>query len=296
MFDISCSIVLFHNPVEEVRKVVECFLRCTKKIKLYLVDNSGEDSFRYQFLSPDIEYIFTGKNIGFGAAHNLAIKKSIGKSRYHLILNPDVEFNTSILDELFNFMEYNKSVGSVMPKVLYRNGDLQYLCKRLPSPADLFLRRFFPAPLKFILNKYLDRYELRDMDYEATMDVPNLSGCFMFVRTQVFSSVGLFDEQFFLYMEDTDLCRRINKYYRTVYYPRVSIIHGYSKASYKTLKLTKRHLISSIKYFNKWGWLDDHTRLYTNNLINRSGRIKQAGVLGQHTILQPLHQHIITVS
>lgn len=294
MVDISCSIVLFHNPVEEVRLAVECFLKCTKNIKLYLVDNSKDDSLRYQFLSPRIEYIFNKKNLGYGAGHNIAIKKAIGNSRYHLVLNPDIEFNTEILDELFRFMEQNKSVGSVMPKVLYKNGELQYLCKRLPSPVDLFLRRFFPGRLKFILNKFFDGYELRDMDYNAVMDVPNLSGCFMFIRTDVFSSIGLFDEKFFMYMEDTDLCRRINKYYRTVYYPLVSIIHGYSKASYKTFKLTKYHLNSSVKYFNKWGWMKDNNRLYINQSINRNYLKPQLKLHGTNTIIKPL-QHPISV-
>jgi len=276
--------------------VVECFIKSTRNIKLYLVDNSQDDKFRYQFLSPDIEYIFTGKNLGFGAGHNIAIRKAIGNSHYHLVLNPDIEFKTDILSELFDFMQQNRGVGSVMPKVLYKNGDLQYLCKRLPSPADLFLRRFLPGPLKLMLNPVLQQYELRDRDYNAVMDVPNLSGCFMFIRTEIFNSIGLFDERYFLYMEDTDLCRRINKYYRTVYYPLVSIMHGYSKASYKTFKLTKFHLKSSVKYFNKWGWLDDNNRSYINRLITRNYLKPQLKFNRSHNvIIQPL-QHSVTAS
>ncbi len=292
MFDITCSIVLYHNPIEEVKKAVESFLKCTKNVKLFLVDNSKDDTLRYKFLSPRIEYIFNGKNLGYGAANNVAIRRAIGVSRYHLILNPDIEFKTEILDDLFLFMERNRSVGSVMPKVLYKNGDLQYLCKRLPSPVDLFLRRFLPAPLKVVLNKQLEKYELRDKNYNAIMDVPNLSGCFMFVRTEVFSSIGLFDEQYFLYMEDTDLCRRINKYYRTVYYPQVSIIHGYSKASYKTFKLTRYHLNSSIRYFNKWGWMKDINRQYINGAINRNCLKLELKLQGQNTIIKSIPQPV----
>src|SRR5687767_3728490 len=98
MFEISCSIVLFHNDVDEVRKPIESFLGCSKNVKLYLVDNSAEDTLRFQFISPQIEYIFTGKNLGYGAGHNLAIQKARGKSQYHIILNPDIEFNPKILD------------------------------------------------------------------------------------------------------------------------------------------------------------------------------------------------------
>lgn len=270
MLEISCSIVIFHSPVEELKIAIESFLNCSKNIKLYLIDNSTEDKLRYQFLSPQIEYIFNGKNLGYGAGHNIAIKKAQGRSQYHIVLNPDIEFNPSVLDGLYEFMQQNKNVGLVMPKVLYKNGLTQYLCKRLPSPADLFLRRFIPSKVKILFKKVLAAYELRHKDYNSIMEVPNLSGCFMFIRTGVFLNVGMFDEQYFMYLEDTDLSRRINKYYRTIYYPMESITHGYSKASYKSFKLMKHHLTSSIRYFNKWGWFKDQNRLLINKSIDCS--------------------------
>ncbi len=267
MIDISCSIVLYHHSPTELRPSVESFLGCGRNVKLYLIDNSADDILRYQFVSPQIQYIFNDENFGYGAGHNIAIKLARGKSRYHLILNPDVEFNPEIISKLYDFMQANSDVGQVMPKVLYRNGDTQYLCKRLPAPADLFVRRFIPKSLKFLLNKYLSKYELRNRDYNNMMDVPNLSGCFMFIRTSVFDSIGQFDERYFMYLEDTDLCRRINKYYRTVYYPSVHIIHGYQKASYINRKLLLHHLQSGIRYFNKWGWFSDKNRMYVNNVL-----------------------------
>lgn len=283
---------MFHNPVEELRIAIESFLNSLKNIKLYLIDNSSNDSLRYKFLSPQIEYIFNGKNLGYGAGHNIAIQKARGNSQYHIILNPDIEFNPSILNGLYDFMEQNSNVGLVMPKVLYKNGLTQYLCKKLPSPADLFLRRFFPGPVKNIFKKILAEYELRHKDYNSIMEVPNLSGCFMFIRTSIFENVGLFDEQYFMYLEDTDLSRRINKYYRTVYYPLETITHGYSKASYKNFKLMKHHLNSSIKYFNKWGWFTDQNRLLINQSINRSSFKPMLKLAEQKILLQP-QPHII---
>ena len=271
MIDITCSIVLYHNPAEEVRKAIESFLNSNKNVKLYLVDNSANDLLRYQFISPQLEYIFNGRNLGYGAGHNLAIQKAMGKSKYHLVLNPDVEFNPSILNSLFNFMELNQEVGLTMPKIFYKNGQTQYLCKKIPSPADLILRRFLPGPLQGMFKKSLEQYELKHKDYDKIMEVPNLSGCFMFIRTEIFSSVGLFDERYFLYLEDTDLCRRINEDYRTIYFPKVCITHGYSKASYKSFRLMKLHLQSSIKYFNKWGWFKDLKREAINySVLNNS--------------------------
>lgn len=284
MFDISCSIVLYRNPVSEVRKAVESFLSCNLNTKLFLVDNSPEDSMRYEFQSPRIEYIFTGRNLGFGAGHNLAIRKCIGQSRFHLILNPDVEFGEGTISAILQFMSTRKQVGLVMPKVLYRSGDIQFQCKLLPSPADLFVRRFVPGPVKFLFRSVLDRYELKHHDYNSIMEIANLSGCFMCVRTDVFRKVGLFDEQYFLYFEDTDLSRRINEHYQTVYYPRVSVVHGYRRASHRVPVLFMHHLLSSVKYFNKWGWFVDSRRVALNAPLmpksqtlpapNRFGRLR----------------------
>jgi GT2 family glycosyltransferase len=267
MIEISCSIVLFHNPVVEITKAINSFLSSTKNAKLYLVDNSADDSLRYVFNQHRVEYIYNGRNLGYGAAHNIAIEKAIGVSKYHLVLNPDVQFEPEIINRLSKFMEQHNDVGLVMPKVLYPNGNMQYLCKMLPSPTHLFLRRFIPGPVKKLFKNTLEKYELKNKDYNAIMETPNLSGCFMFIRTSIFKEVGMFDERYFLYLEDTDLCRRINERYRTIYYPIVSIIHGYSKASYKSFRLMKLHLKSSVKYFNKWGWFSDKDRKLINTCI-----------------------------
>ena len=162
-------------------------------------------------------------------------------------------------------MDGHPEVGQVMPKVFYPNGELQYLCKLLPTPMDLLCRRFIPY--KKYIEKRNNRYELRFTDYDSIMEVPSLSGCFMFIRTDVLKEIGGFDERFFMYAEDIDLCRRIGKVSRTIYYPLVSIYHEYEKGSYKNRKLFKYHICSVIKYFNKWGWLFDSERKERNNRI-----------------------------
>lgn len=265
--DIKVSLVLYHNPVEEVLKLVHTLLEVPLDLRVVVMDNSSDDSFRYYLMDPRIDYIFCGENLGYGGGHNLAISLSKGKAKYHIVINPDIELEPDTILNLFRYMEQNTNVGLVMPKILYRNGTLQFLCKQLPSPADLILRRFIPGPVKRLFKNQLSKYELRDKNYNIPMEVPNLSGCFMFLRTEVFEQVGLFDERFFMYMEDTDLSRRIRQRYLTVYYPHAVVIHGYAKASYKTLKLTVQHIKSSIKYFNKWGWFTDAERLALNNSI-----------------------------
>lgn len=265
--DIKVSLVLYHNPVEEVLNLIHTLLDVPLDIRVVVMDNSSDDSFRYYLIDPRIDYIFCGENLGYGGGHNLAISMGKGSAKYHIVINPDIELEPGTILNLYQFMEQNSNVGLVMPKILYRNGALQFLCKQLPSPADLILRRFIPGPVKRLFRTQLSKYELRDKNYDIPMEVPNLSGCFMFLRTEVFKQVGLFDERFFMYMEDTDLSRRIRQQYRTVYYPHAVVVHGYAKASYKTLKLTLQHIKSSIKYFNKWGWFSDAERLALNNSI-----------------------------
>ncbi len=270
MKSINVSIVLFKNDQDLVKKAIYSCVNSVLINRIYLIDNSPTDILScLASLDSRIEYIFNNANLGFGKAHNIALKRSIEENiPYHLVLNPDVYFEKGVLEELYNFMEANKDVGLVMPKVLYPDGNIQYLCKLLPAPLDLFGRRFLNfGPFRKIVEKRNEIYELRFTGYDKIMEVPYLSGCFMFIRTEVLKKVGLFDERFFMYIEDTDLSRRIHRVAKTVYYPYVYIYHDYGKGSYKSLKLLSYHIKSAIKYFNKYGWFFDKERKEINMQI-----------------------------
>ena len=260
MIQINASIVLYHNKKEQLIKVINSFLNTSLEVKLYLVDNSLNDDLNVlRKLDSRIEYIFNNANLGYGSAHNIAMRKSImdGVS-YHLVLNPDIYFERGVLEELFSYLEDNKDVGNLIPQIRYPNGDIQYLCKLLPTPIDLILRRF--VPLKSWEEKRNQNYELRWTGYDKVMNVPSLSGCLMFLRTEVLKDIGLFDENIFMYLEDTDLNRRIHSKYKTIFYPKVEIVHEYAKESYVSKKLLMFHIKSAIYYFNKWGWIFDRQR------------------------------------
>jgi GT2 family glycosyltransferase len=265
-FDIIISIVTYQTKDDTLKRCIDSILGTNLRIKLYIIDNSPTDKIKSICCNSKIRYIFNNANIGYGAGHNIAIKKTIAqKIKYHLVLNPDIYFEKGTIEKLYDFMESNPDISLVMPKVLYPDGSIQYLCKLLPTPMDLIRRRFFPP------SKYLDKksffYELRFAGYDKIIDVPYLSGCFMFVRTEALVRAGLFDEQFFLYLEDLDLSRRIHEYYRTVYCPEVSVFHQYEKGSYKNSRLLKYHIQSAIKYFNKWGYFFDKKRQEINKII-----------------------------
>lgn len=266
MKNLSASIVTYQNDASMIAKAIHSFLGSTTDSRLFLIDNSPTDQLKYLAYDPRITYVFNNRNLGFGAGHNIAIGQILNESTYHLVLNPDVYFEKDTIPKLYDYMEKNDDIGLVMPKVLYPDGRLQPLCKLLPSPQTLILRRFFPF-LKEIVRKQNYVYELQFSSYNSVMDVPFLSGCFMFLKTKALKEAGLFDERFFLYTEDTDLTRRIHKKFRTVFYPDASIFHHHARGSYKDSLLLYRNIVSAIRYFNKWGWFYDTDRSMINRKI-----------------------------
>jgi GT2 family glycosyltransferase len=271
-FDITASIVLYRNNPEILSKSINSFLGSSLRIKLYLIDNSPTDQLQNITHDPRCEYIFCNENLGFGKAHNIALRKSLSESRYHVVLNPDVYFNPEALIPMFTYLETHADVGQLMPKVLYPDGQIQYSGKLIPTPLNLIGRRFLG---RFEYVKKKNRlYELKDYGYDTIINVPNHLGCFMLLRTEALKEVGLFDERIFMYTEDVDLTRRMHQKYKTIFFPGAAIYHHYERGSYKNPKLLFYHIRSAIQYFNKWGWFFDKERAAVNkNLLNEFGRL-----------------------
>lgn len=263
MYDITASIVLYDNELSVLQRTIDSFLNTNMNVKLYLIDNSSLPIWTDMIAHECIEYIYLNANRGFGAGHNVLLRQPSKIGKYHLVLNPDVCFERGTLERLYYYMEEHSDIGNVLPRVVYPNGDLQYLCKLLPTPMDWIGRMFIP--FKSWKRKINDNFELRFADYNKEMNVPYLSGCFMFLRKSVIEEIGVFDEGIFMYGEDTDLNRRIYQKYRTMYYPSVTIIHNFEKGSHKSFRLLWIHIKAAIYYLNKWGWFFDEER----KLINR---------------------------
>jgi GT2 family glycosyltransferase len=270
---ISCSVVCYHNAPEQVAQVLHSLVsgRATADVvlRIYLVDNSSDNTLAALAAQFGAIYLALPHNPGFGTAHNCAIRDAMAHDAdYHVVLNPDICFGSDVLGTLVDYMEQQRDIGLLMPKVQYPDGRRQNLCKLLPSPADLLLRRFLPT--LFRLSGRLATYELHHSGYDHIMDVPSLSGCFMLLRVAVLREVGGFDERFFMYLEDVDLTRRIARHARTTYFPHVSIVHEYGKGSYKSITLLFHHISSAIRYFNKWGWFQDEEK----RAINQTALLK----------------------
>jgi GT2 family glycosyltransferase len=238
---------------------------------LYLIDNSPVKTDIDSILTiyKNIHYYFTGENKGYGAGHNIALREAVDSgAEFHIVMNPDIRFSPDIIPVLASYMYLHDDVAYILPKVVYPDGSIQYLCKLLPTPFDLIFRRFVPN-LKFV-QKLNDKYVLRNNGYNQIINPPCLSGCFMFLRASAIKEHNLFfDERFFMYCEDFDLIRRIHCVGKTIYYPNVSIVHDHARESHKSNKMLFEHIKSAIKYFNKWGWFIDKERKYFNHNILR---------------------------
>ena len=141
MNSITASIVLYNNDISILKKTVNSLFNNSLIKCLFLIDNSENNNLEQYFLDDRIVYIHNPSNPGFGASHNLAIVQSIQQqSKYHIIVNPDIFFEIGTIESIFDFMENNLSVGHLMPKILYPNGKIQFLCKHNPTFFDLFVR------------------------------------------------------------------------------------------------------------------------------------------------------------
>lgn len=230
-------------------------LQCIKSIQksqtnlnyeIIIVDNCSTDGSKQVFetLSTELnvlQYFYLEENLGFGKANNIAFNNAKGK--YTLILNPDTLLEADTLQVMYDYMDSNPDIGASGCKVLNHDGTFQAACRRgFPTPWASFcklfgLQRLFPK------SKLFTQYNLNYLNEDETNDIDALIGAFMFVRTDVLVKVGGFDDSFFMYGEDLDLCYRIkNAGFRISYYPQTTIVHYKGESS-------KRSTLNEDKFF-----------------------------------------------
>jgi len=228
--------------------------------EIIVVDNASTDD-SVDFLKKAsaegwIKLIISTKNLGYGRANNLAAKNATGE--YILIMNEDITIPKNALRELVDYANEHPEIGILAPKLVYHNGDTQESCRRDMSFMDLVVKR---TPLKLIqpFKRRYERYLMKDFDHNATQEVDLLVGAFFLLPREIFDEVGGFDERYFLFMEDLDLCKKVRHAgYKVVYHPEVEAIHYHKRLSDGGLlgQLGKKvfwlHLSSALKYFWKW--------------------------------------------
>jgi GT2 family glycosyltransferase len=249
---LGVSIVLYKMPVSAIAPLLADLQRAGAA-KIFIVDNSpgSFDQGGEQYRSERVERFCTGRNLGYGRGHNIAIRRSVGTYKYHLICNPDIEIPGDALAKIVAFMEAHPEVGLCMPKLLGPEGEMQYCCRRSPLVLDYVSQLLLPRSWGRLRR---DSLEMRSCDYHRSMDVQCLSGCFMFFRSEVLQSLGGFDERFFMYFEDFDLSVRSKLKARNVYFPEAYVVHERQSAHRRSWRLKFVFAKSAFLYFSKWGW------------------------------------------
>lgn len=271
---INISIVLYNAPRIQVQFLLDSLTVNPLLNKIYLIDNSEIESTDYK--GDLIHYIFVGKNIGFGAGHNIAMRESIkDQINYHLVINYDVKIEAHVIDRLIAKMEEDKTIGIIMPKVLNEDKSVQLSPKLLPTPIYVLFSAF--KPFRRLFRKIYEEYTMKNF-LDISCNLPIITGCFSLFRVSVLSEIGLYDEQFFMYFEDDDISRRIHCKYKTIYLPEVIIEHSHQRGAAKDPKLFVIFGTSAIRYFNKYGWIFDKERHRINKNILEIARMKTNGL------------------
>jgi GT2 family glycosyltransferase len=260
---ITSSIVLYRNDITMLQNAIQSIIEMGGIAKMFLIDNSPSDDLKILITDSRIEYIHNPANPGFGASHNVAIQKAMEMgSKYHFIVNPDIYFEGDVITLMVEYMASDATIGMMMPQILNEDGTIQNLPKLLPSPFSILKRKLKKPARAF--QKFINEYELREVPKGTIYNAPVLSGCFTLLNLDAIKKVGMYDDAFFMYFEDWDLSRRIHQHYKTIYFPKVSVVHEYESGANKNKKLFKIFVNSAITYFNKWGWFFDSERKKIN--------------------------------
>ena len=250
-YKFTASIVLFNHKINDLITIIKIFNKSEIHCKLFLIDNSATKLTIPKENRKNLEYIFTGENLGYGKGQNLVLNDIWKHSEIHFLLSPDMKIKKNFLIDSINFLSEN-TYSVICPKIYYFDNTVQKSIKNFPKPINLFIRSL-PFP-KFIKNYFNKHYELNEKLFNNLQPVSFASGACLIVKTNVFKEIGIFDEQFFMYMEDVDLCKRINKKFQIIYNPKLYVLHKHTAFSKKRIKFWIIHSISAIRYFNKWGW------------------------------------------
>lgn len=261
---LTVSIVTYRTDLQELDRCLDSLAGAGVE-RIYIVDNGQESRTRDYAGSRGTEYIGL-PNPGYGAGHNAAMRRAseLG-SDYHLVLNSDVYFKPDTLRAMVAAMEADPSIGAMHPRVLNPDGTPQFTARLLPTPLDVFGRRFLPRAL---FRRRNDRYLLKQAPPEAILDVPYFQGSFMLLNMKALRQTGLFDERFFMYPEDIDLTRRLHRHFKTLLWPEAEVVHDHRAASYESGRMLWIHVVNMYRYFRKWGWwLDPERRRFNRRIL-----------------------------
>ena len=255
--DLTFSIVAYKNYAQIINAVntINKFTNNFSK-EIIVVDNTEKENRKNYFKDiqeltslDNVNLMVNNGNLGFGKANNVALEKAQGT--FFVICNPDILLIENSFDKILPYMKKNTSIGAVIPKLIDKNHKIEPVYRRELTPYDVFIRYFHPFNT---FSKRRAYHTMQDMDFTKPFQVPFGQGSFLVVRTSLMKQLNGFDERYFMYVEDADLCKRINQVSLLEYFPYTSVVHLWEKGSHRNFKLMKWHIQAMIKYFVKWGF------------------------------------------
>ncbi|AMY14997.1 glycosyltransferase [Limosilactobacillus reuteri] len=254
MKQVSISIIAYrnyNNIISIVKQINNFVVNLSKEI--IVIDNtepSHKNSEKIRIIESqnDTKVISMNGNVGFGKANNLAFK--VSKGSYFITINPDILFHEDSISKIIDYMNHNPNIGAVIPKLVDKNHKLLPVYRRNITLWDIITRYINPFG---IFNKRRYFHIMKDKDYDKPFNVPFAQGSFLVVRANIFKKIHGFDERYFMYLEDADLCRKINLVSKVMFFPYTTVVHLWQAGSHKNLRLMFIHITSMIKYFRKWG-------------------------------------------
>jgi GT2 family glycosyltransferase len=264
MVDISVIIVNYkmRESIRNALATLFCDIKNSPlSIAVTVIDNNSDDGVGEMLARdfPQVTFLHNGGNIGFGAANNNAVKYT--PARYYFFLNPDTRFvEPDTVKRLYEFMEGKPKAGICAPRLMNTDGSLQHSCCRFPRIMVPLYRRTALGQTG-MAKKHLGKFLMSDWEHNKRRMVDWVLGSAMFIRAETFHEVGLWDDRFFMYFEDTDLCRRFWLKYRPVYYLADIILeHEHRRESAKLpvwegvfkSKTTRYHIASWLNYLWKY--------------------------------------------
>lgn len=249
------SIVIVNwNTRELLAKCLESIRSCPPvgEYEVWVVDNASTDAsvemVREQF--PEVRLIDNDQNMGFARANNQAIGQSRG--RYVLLLNPDTEVKQGALEKLVKFMDTHPQAGAAGARLLNSDGSLQISCHPMPTLSREFWRMFYLDAVWPYASYSMEKWSL-----DQPRDVGVLMGACIILPRQLLELIGLMDKDYFMYSEEVDLCYRVQKLGRRIYWlPQAEVIHHRGKSAGQVPAETFLRLYAGkILYFRKHhGW------------------------------------------
>lgn len=190
------------------------------------------------------------ENVGYGKAINQATK--FAKGKYLLVLNPDTVCLKDSIYLMAERMKQDKEIGVIGPQQIDKKGNTLHSIGSMPRLPDAlfalsFINRLWPN------NPYSKKYWAKNVDRNKEQETETVGGAAMMFRKEIFDKVGGFDERFFMYFEEADICLRIKKHgYKILYYPQAKIIHLVGKSASNKKRIRKTFEASRFKFFQKY--------------------------------------------